>query len=120
MSQLLHDLDVVGSLLIVIALALTLLALNWGGEKYAWSSATVLAPLLIGLASLVAFGIWEWKGRSDGIVDHRIFGLGRNFAVATFGELPSSARRPISDNRISIALAVGKKGLRLNLRSIKY
>ncbi|KAL7004934.1 hypothetical protein EMMF5_005547 [Cystobasidiomycetes sp. EMM_F5] len=84
MSQLLHDLDVVGSLLIVIALALTLLALNWGGEKYAWSSATVLAPLLIGLASLVAFGIWEWKGRSDGIVDHRIFGLGRNFAVATF------------------------------------
>ena len=83
-GQLIHDLDIVGSGLLAIGLILTLLGLNWGGGRFAWASAAVMAPLIIGLCTILAFGVWEWKGRTDGIVDHRIFRLGRNFAIATF------------------------------------
>lgn len=39
-----------------------LAGMQWGGYQYEWSSAHVLAPLIIGAALLVAFGFWEVYG----------------------------------------------------------
>lgn len=39
----------------------TVLALTWAGQTYPWSSPQVLAPLVIGLAGLVAWGFIEAK-----------------------------------------------------------
>jgi len=45
-----HRIDGLGALLLVVATALLLLALNWGGATYAWGSPQVLG--LIGLSAL--------------------------------------------------------------------
>ncbi|KJR89997.1 uncharacterized protein SPSK_06110 [Sporothrix schenckii 1099-18] len=76
--------DPVGSLLFVAGATLTLLALDWGGGTYAWSDAHVAAPLAIGLALLVAFGAYEWKGRRDGLLAHVFFAHNANFALSVF------------------------------------
>lgn len=60
--------DPIGSLLFVGAATLLLLALDWAGGAYSWHDAQVAAPLAIGLGLLLVFCLYEWKGRSDGIV----------------------------------------------------
>ncbi|CAK7207013.1 hypothetical protein SEUCBS139899_009821 [Sporothrix eucalyptigena] len=57
--QLLKELDYVGLLLFSGGSLIMLLALSWGGDQYPWKSAGVIAPLVIGFASLVALGFWE-------------------------------------------------------------
>lgn len=53
---------------------------------YPWSGAGTVAPLVLGGVLIIAFLLYEWKGRSDGILDHRIFRFGgRNFTLAAFG-----------------------------------
>ncbi|KAF2183900.1 MFS general substrate transporter [Zopfia rhizophila CBS 207.26] len=74
--------DPVGSLAYVFGVTLLLLGLNWGGGSYPWKSAYVLAPLIIGILLLAFFGVYEWKGRSDGLVAHVLFARGRNFLMA--------------------------------------
>lgn len=91
-GELMHAIDLVGATLAAIGFSLTILGLTWGGGEhlllqlhsfqslttpsspgaYEWTDAHVLAPLIAGLASLVAFGVWEWKGRSDGILGKSI------------------------------------------------
>ena len=53
------SLDWVGMLLFIGGLSVLLIGLNWGGTTYPWSSAHVLATLLVGIATLAAFCVWE-------------------------------------------------------------
>lgn len=76
--------DPIGSLLFISSATLMLLALDWAGGTYAWSDPHVVAPLTIGLVLLVAFGFYEWKGRSDGLVAHVLLRSNANFALADF------------------------------------
>ena len=76
--------DPVGCVLFIGGATLVILALNWTGGTYAWSNAHVGAPLGIGLGLLVLFGIYEWKGRADGIVAHVLFAKGYNFPLSVF------------------------------------
>lgn len=79
-----------GSVLLIAGATTLLLALDWGGGTYAWyvlalrnpipscsiinwffrSDKHVVAPLVVGLALLIIFGLYEAYGRSDGIVAH--------------------------------------------------
>ncbi|TVY57147.1 Trichothecene efflux pump TRI12 [Lachnellula cervina] len=61
-KQLIAQIDFVGGFLSVAGMILFLAGLQWGGYQYKWSSAHVLAPLLLGAALLVAFGLWESYG----------------------------------------------------------
>lgn len=83
--QKLQQLDLPGFALLTIGLTLFLTALNLGGALYSWTNARVLSTLVIGLVVLVIFGIWEWKGTSTGILDHKMFqggkAAGRTFAL---------------------------------------
>jgi len=83
-KQVLWAIDPIGSFLFVAAAALLLLALDWAGGAYAWSNPHVAAPLGTGFAFLIAFGLYEWKGRSDGIVAHVFFKGSPNFALSVF------------------------------------
>ena len=83
-KQLLWEIDPIGSVLFVGAATLLLLALDWGGSAYSWSDAHVAAPLAIGFGLLVLFCLYEWKGRSDGIVAHVFFKGSPNFALSCF------------------------------------
>lgn len=51
--------DVVGILLFCAGIVVFILGLSWGGTKYPWNSAAVIASIVLGFAALVAFGLWE-------------------------------------------------------------
>ncbi|KAF2188562.1 MFS general substrate transporter [Zopfia rhizophila CBS 207.26] len=57
--QLVKEMDHVGLLLFVAGCFLLLLGLNWGGVTYPWSSAHVIAPLVIAFLCFIALGFWE-------------------------------------------------------------
>lgn len=57
----LKKLDYAGSALTLAWAVLVLIAISWGGVEYSWSSAAVLAPLIIGLVLLVVFIVVEAK-----------------------------------------------------------
>jgi len=80
--QKLGSMDWFGSLTFAGSLILIVIALQWAYNPYPWASAHVLAPLIVGLCLLLAFGLWEWKGTSEGILHHRLF-QHRNFALAS-------------------------------------
>lgn len=84
LKQTLWALDPIGSTLFVAAAALLLLALDWAGGAYSWSNPHVAAPLGVGLALLVLFALYEWKGQSDGIVAHVFFKGSPNFGLSVF------------------------------------
>ncbi|KAK1808176.1 hypothetical protein LTR12_017470 [Friedmanniomyces endolithicus] len=84
LKQILWAIDPIGSLLFIGAATLLLLALDWAGGAYAWSDAQVAAPLGIGFGLLVLFCLYEWKGRSDGMVAHVFFKGSPNFALSCF------------------------------------
>ena len=50
--------DPIGSMLYVCSSTLLLMALDWAGGAYAWSSLHVAIPLSLGLALLIAFGLY--------------------------------------------------------------
>lgn len=56
-----RQVDFLGSALTLAWAVLVLLALSWGGNQYGWSSPSVLAPLIIGLALLAVFIYIEIK-----------------------------------------------------------
>ncbi|RWA06161.1 hypothetical protein EKO27_g8947 [Xylaria grammica] len=76
--------DPIGSSLFISSATLLLLALDWAGGAYTWSDTHVAVPLSLGLALLVGFAGYEWKGRSDGLVAHVFFRRNANFVYAVF------------------------------------
>ena len=76
--------DPIGSVLFISSATLMLLALDWAGGAYGWSDSHVAAPLGVGLGLLVLFCLYEWKGRSDGMVAHVFFQGSPNFALSCF------------------------------------
>lgn len=76
--QKLGHLDLPGFGLLTTGLTLFLVGLNLGGNLYSWTNARTLSTMIIGLVTLIAFGIYEWKGTSTGILSHELFRGGKN------------------------------------------
>lgn len=79
--------DLPGFFLLTAGLAIFLTGLNLGGSLYngglyTWTSAPVLATLIIGMLLLISFGIYEWKFTKTGILHHDLFHGGRTGASA--------------------------------------
>ncbi|KAF2122211.1 fungal trichothecene efflux pump [Lophiotrema nucula] len=60
--QFLLNFDYIGTLLFTLGLILFLMGISWGGALYPWNSAHVIATVVVGFASLVAFFVWEAYG----------------------------------------------------------
>ncbi|GAE00244.1 MFS drug efflux pump, putative [Paecilomyces variotii No. 5] len=63
--QILAEIDYIGGVLSISGLVLFMAGLQWGGyqiNKYKWTSAHVLVPLLVGAALIAAFCFWEIYG----------------------------------------------------------
>jgi hypothetical protein len=61
----LRDLDLVGFALFAPAAMQFLLALQWGGNQYAWDSATVIGLFCGALGTIIVFITWEYfKGET--------------------------------------------------------
>ncbi|ERS99531.1 hypothetical protein HMPREF1624_04733 [Sporothrix schenckii ATCC 58251] len=73
-SEILPRIDVVGGVLSIGGIVLLVAGLLWGGYQYAWSSAHVLALLIIGVALLVAFAFWQSRFAPYPMVPRRLVG----------------------------------------------
>jgi MFS family permease len=61
-KEILNQIDYVGGLLSIGGMILFMAGMQWGGYQYNWSSAHVLAPLILGAVMLIAFVFWEGYG----------------------------------------------------------
>ncbi|OMJ17654.1 putative MFS-type transporter YusP [Smittium culicis] len=76
----LSRIDFFGLLLLVSALVMILLALNWGGNDYAWNSPLVLSLLIVGLLMVAVFVIYEIKFPKEPLIPMKIFKV-RNISL---------------------------------------
>lgn len=58
-KQILKRIDITGGVLSTGGITLFLAGLTWAGNQYPWTSAHVLAPIVIGAVLVIAFGVWE-------------------------------------------------------------
>ncbi|OTB02549.1 hypothetical protein M426DRAFT_264349 [Hypoxylon sp. CI-4A] len=116
--------DPVGSTLFVGSATLMLLALDWAGGAYSWSSPHVAVPLSLGLAMLVGFALYEWRGRPDGLVAHVFFRQNANFAYSVFafaveGWIFYSAVNSVVP-QIALNLGFESNAWRISVRQLSY
>ncbi|KAJ2079581.1 hypothetical protein H4R24_003676 [Coemansia sp. RSA 988] len=57
----LKQVDILGSLVLVGAVVMLLLALTWGGKTFPWKSARIICLLVFGVVLIVVFLLIEWK-----------------------------------------------------------
>jgi hypothetical protein len=58
-SERINSIDYIGNFLIMGSTAAVLCALTYGGSRYAWGSWEIIVPLVLGLAGLVIFMVFE-------------------------------------------------------------
>ncbi|ESZ92405.1 MFS drug efflux pump [Sclerotinia borealis F-4128] len=71
-KEIISQIDFVGGFLSIAGLILFVAGLLWGGYQYAWSSAHVLVPLILGVAFIVAFCFWEVYGAKNPMFPSRL------------------------------------------------
>ncbi|KAK7948893.1 uncharacterized protein PG986_009779 [Apiospora aurea] len=65
--------DWIGGALFTAGLTLFLFALSSAGIQFAWSSAEIIATLVIGFVGLVATGVWEGFFAKEPMLKHSLF-----------------------------------------------
>ena len=73
--------DIPGSILVTAGGTFILTGLSLGENPWPWNNARVVSTLVIGAVLLIAFGLYEWKGTSEGIAHHDLFKRGRTYGV---------------------------------------
>jgi hypothetical protein len=71
-AQLIWSFDLVGQLLFLPSITCVLLALQWGGTTYSWSSARIIVLLVLFVLLFVAFVLNELKMGSDAMIPPRV------------------------------------------------
>ncbi|SCZ98974.1 BZ3500_MvSof-1268-A1-R1_Chr3-1g05742 [Microbotryum saponariae] len=79
-GQKLARLDWIGYVLVIASLCLFLVGCTQGGTD-GWKAGKTLGPLVSGIALMVVFGVYEWKGTEVGLFHHAMF-CHRNFPLA--------------------------------------
>jgi hypothetical protein len=76
-QQQLKKFDLEGSILFLPAIICLLLALQWGGSKYEWGSARIIALLVLFVVLITGFLTVQWWKQENATVPPRVF-LNRN------------------------------------------
>ncbi|GBE78466.1 Efflux pump FUS6 [Sparassis crispa] len=72
LKEKLQTIDWMGNVLVISATTSCMIGLTWGGVQYAWSSAQILVPLILGLCGLVAFMVFEAYVPRNPIVSYAV------------------------------------------------
>ncbi|CAN8097880.1 unnamed protein product [Discula destructiva] len=65
--------DWVGNAIFMASATSFLMAISWGGTQFAWSSASTIAPLVIGAAGLIGSAAWERYVAKNPFMRHELF-----------------------------------------------
>jgi hypothetical protein len=74
-------LDLPGFALFIPAIVMLLLAVQWGGFKYSWNSATIIGLLCGFVGMLGIFIAWQWHAQEDASIPPRIM-MNRDVVIA--------------------------------------
>ncbi|KAF1943448.1 MFS general substrate transporter [Clathrospora elynae] len=86
-KQQIQKFDLPGTVLFLPAIICLLLALQWGGSKYAWNSGHIIALLVVFILLVIGFVAIQWWKQEDATVPPHIF-LNRNvWGSAWFGAM---------------------------------
>ncbi|KAJ2400042.1 hypothetical protein GGI23_002287 [Coemansia sp. RSA 2559] len=77
--------DLLGSLVLIGAVVMLLLALTWGGKTFPWKSARIICLLIFSFLSLGLFLLIEWKTPADPTVPIPLL-RNRNVSLAVAGQ----------------------------------
>lgn len=81
-GQLLREFDWLGLFLFLAGCTLFIVGVSWGGSMAPWISATVLAPIIIGLLILIGLGLYEaYYTLAAPLFPPRLFRALRHFTV---------------------------------------
>jgi hypothetical protein len=73
-KQTLEKLDLFGAALFASAIVMFLLALQWGGQTYAWESVTVIGLFVGAFGTLCIFVLWERRRGSTAMIPLAMLG----------------------------------------------
>jgi EmrB/QacA subfamily drug resistance transporter len=76
-----HRIDYLGAALLAAGVAALILLTTWGGNRYAWGSATIVGLGLLGVALLAAF-VWQERRAEEPVIPLSLF-RSRVFDVAS-------------------------------------
>lgn len=89
-SSVIKQFDPIGTVFFIVSIMCLLIALQWGGSKYAWSDSRVIALITVFGILILAWGSTQWKMGENATVPLRI-ARQRTVAFATFYILLGSA-----------------------------
>jgi MFS family permease len=69
------DLDTIGFIILAPACVMLLLAVQWGGNEYAWNSATVIGMLCGSVVVFAIFAVWEMRLKDQAMLPSNILKL---------------------------------------------
>jgi hypothetical protein len=65
--------DFIGMCLYIAGLVLLLMGVSWGGGSYPWKSAHCIATIVVGVLTLVAFGVYDHFFKGDKLMPMYLF-----------------------------------------------
>ncbi|KAF2871405.1 major facilitator superfamily domain-containing protein [Massariosphaeria phaeospora] len=67
------QLDLPGASIFIPGVVMILMALQWGGITYPWSSGRIIGLLVGGIVILIIFSVWQWRAGDMAMIPPRVF-----------------------------------------------
>jgi hypothetical protein len=90
-AQKIKHLDLPGLGLFIPAVVMLLLAVQWGGNKHAWKSATIIGLIVGSFLILCVFAAWEWHQGDEASIPSRIMSQRNVYSASAMGFLAMGA-----------------------------
>lgn len=72
-KQIIVKLDLLGTALLVPAVTILMLALQWGGSRYGWGDARIIVLICVSVILLAGFAFQQWKKGDNATLPGRVF-----------------------------------------------
>ncbi|KUI71222.1 Putative HC-toxin efflux carrier TOXA [Cytospora mali] len=76
-----EGMDIAGLILFGGSITMLLLALQWGGQEYAWSSSVVIGLFVGAVLTMALFILWQLRRDETALIPPRLFRVNRNPAL---------------------------------------
>ncbi|KAJ6024771.1 MFS general substrate transporter [Penicillium herquei] len=90
------NLDIFGLVIFISALCCLVLALEWGGSKYTWSSTRIIALLVVFVVLLIIFAFAEIRGQERAMLPPRLIIKRNVWAASAYAAFLSGATYAIA------------------------